>query len=141
MRSQANGQGNNIAQMLARAEISYAQGNWKTAGEEYGQVIKLVPKNLVAYVRLGVSYQELGMLEKAEAAFQHALSSDPTLLEVDVLLALSYIGLHKYQDAIPLLDKAVDKRSYDLPCDLQQGSARLKSTFGLSKTTTGSQWC
>jgi tetratricopeptide (TPR) repeat protein len=137
MRASADGQAQSVNQILARAEASYTQGNWKAAAEEYGQVVKLAPKNVVAYVRLGVAYQKLGMPEKAETAFQHAMSFDPTLPEVDVLLALSYIGLHKYQDAIPLLDKAVDKKSYDLPVRLVAGERLAEIYFRLEQDDEG----
>ncbi|MCM8745631.1 tetratricopeptide repeat protein [Thermomicrobium sp. CFH 73360] len=54
------------------------QGEWQRAVELNRRIIELVPRDVMAWNRLGHAYAELGRVADARAAYQRALEIEPT---------------------------------------------------------------
>ena len=116
---------------LTRAAEAYAAGRWKLAADEYSEVTRLDPSNAQVLARLGAVYQKLGMLKEAQTSLNKALQLEPALPDAGVVLAFVDIGLGQYQDALPLLEKALADPRDDLPVRLAGGERLVDLDFML----------
>lgn len=66
------------------------------------------PRDAEAHARLGVAYQNGGLLTEAARAFETALQLNPQLPRVPVLLAFVYMVAGRYADAIPHLRRSFE---------------------------------
>ena len=61
------------------------------------------PRDAEAQARLGVAYQNAGLLPEAAEALEKSLQLNPALPRVPILLAFVYMSSGRYGDAVPLL--------------------------------------
>ena len=61
------------------------------------------PRDAEARARLGVAYQNAGLLPEAAQALEQSLQLNPSLPRVPILLAFIYMSSGRYGDAVPLL--------------------------------------
>ena len=66
-------------------------------------VVERNPRDAEANARLGVAYQNAGLLPEAAQALEKSLQLNPALPRVPILLAFVYMSSGRYGDAVPLL--------------------------------------
>jgi tetratricopeptide (TPR) repeat protein len=93
------------AHLKKAAEAGERQA-WLEAAQEYKEVLSLDPANAEVHARLGVAYQNAGMVPEAIKALEEAFRLNPSLPEVPALLGLDYARVDRYTAAIPYLEKA-----------------------------------
>jgi tetratricopeptide (TPR) repeat protein len=121
---------------LKRAAEANAKQAWKAAADEYKEVLKLDPGNAEAQARLGIAYQNSGMVLEAVESLERALKLDPALPQVSTLLALDYVALGKYSEAVPYLEKAFAQETQPAIKSLV-GQRLAQSYFMLRKDNQG----
>ncbi|MBD99458.1 MAG: hypothetical protein CMO34_06415 [Verrucomicrobia bacterium] len=89
-------------------------GRFKKAIEEYNQAIKLKPDYSEAYYNRGAAKSELDNFNSGKQDFEMALEKNPKLKNGMLNIALSKLGMNKYEEAIADLTKIVDQRSDNL---------------------------
>jgi tetratricopeptide (TPR) repeat protein len=125
---------NNLAVLLlARRELDAAERLLRRA-------VALAPRNVGVWSNLGTVLRERGQSADAIAAFQHALSIDPTHLPTRISLAQQFFAIGSYPQARQILDRvvaenpAVPEAQYALGQVLEQqgdipGAIRAYTTF------------
>ena len=63
-----------VAEM--RGDVSMARKDYSAAVGEYEQILAAEPKNAAVYNKVGVAYQQLGDLLRAERAYKRAMHAD-----------------------------------------------------------------
>lgn len=125
---------NNLAVLLlARRELDAAERLLRRA-------VTLAPRNVGVWSNMGTVLRERGQSADAIAAFQHALSIDPTHMPTRISLAQQFLAIGSYPQARQILDRvvaenpAVPEAQYALGQVLEQqgdipGAIRAYSTF------------
>lgn len=125
---------NNLAVLLlARRELDASERMLRRA-------VALAPRNVGVWSNLGTVLRERGQNADAIAAFQHALSIDPTHLPTRISLAQQFFAIGSYPKAREILERvvaenpAVPEAQYALGQVLEQqgdipGAIRAYSTF------------
>ena len=125
---------NNLAVLLlARRELEAAERMLRRA-------VALAPRNVGVWSNLGTVLRERGQSADAIAAFQHALSIDPTHMPTRISLAQQFFAIGSYPKAREILDRvvaenpAVPEAQYALGQVLEQqgdiqGAIRAYTTF------------
>src|SRR6266481_7589318 len=83
-------------------EYSYQLGTaWaKLSGWSYSQITSINPNSARLHQALGQEYLIQGKYEKALAAYQQAARSDPKMPEIHLAMALIWLELKKFDDAL-----------------------------------------
>jgi tetratricopeptide (TPR) repeat protein len=110
--------------------------DFQHAEGEYRAVIGLDPANAEAHARLGMLYQDEGRVLEAVNSLKQALQFDPRLPRVGILLALNYLGLGRYADALPYLEKAFSDEQEPSMHSLL-GQRLVDCYFALDRKTDG----
>lgn len=121
---------------LERAARAKQNGDLKIAAEEYRKALELDTGDAETHARLGMVYQDLGMLPEAIDSLEHALRLNPHLPRVDVLLAFNYIGVGRRRDAIPLLARSFEAEP-DLSFRSLAGQRLVECYFGTGDEDKG----
>ena len=66
-------------------------------------VVEKNPRDAEAQARLGIAYQNAGLLPEAAQALEKSLQLNPALPRVAILLAFVYMSGGRYPEAVPLL--------------------------------------
>ena len=93
-------------QLLERGVKSYFEGNYARAEKDLLTVTKLVPKDAMAWFRLGNLYSRQQQLDQAAAAYQQALVRQGSLYKAwhnlgVVQMRLAQRHFHQLQDRAP----------------------------------------
>jgi serine/threonine protein kinase/Tfp pilus assembly protein PilF len=97
----------NLVQQLGEYYLDKSQ--WAQAGEQYRHAVELTPDNPRAHNNLGLVFRGLGQLDASAAAFQKAISIEPTALRYRNLgMVLAEAG--KYAEAAQWLQKSIDMK-------------------------------
>jgi len=93
---------------MEQANQLYSAKNWSAAAEAFAAITQTQPTNALAWLRLGISRHKLEQYAKAVEAYKH-IEDDPQLGPSALYReAASLARLNKKDDAIALLNKAVD---------------------------------
>ena len=93
---------------MEQANEVYSSKNWSAAAEAFAAITQTQPANALAWLRLGVSRHKLEQYAKAVEAYKH-IEDDPQLGPSALYReAASLARLNKKDDAIALLNRAVD---------------------------------
>ncbi len=85
------------------------RSKWTQAGEQFRHAVELVPDNPRAYNNLGLVYRGLDKLDDSAAAFQKAITLEPTFLHFRNLgMVLAEAG--KYPAAEQALEHSIEMR-------------------------------
>ncbi|HEY4492324.1 MAG TPA: tetratricopeptide repeat protein, partial [Acidobacteriota bacterium] len=77
---------------------------------EFSKAIDLQPK-AAYYNNLGIAYQRLGQLDKAEAAYNHALKLNPDYEECEANLAFLQVEQKRWDEALAHLKKITSRNA------------------------------
>jgi Tfp pilus assembly protein PilF len=111
------------AKLLEQAAIHYDLGvqalqhcDSRGALTELQQAIEMDPHLAVAYNALGlVHHLSFAQLPEAIAAYRKAIELDPKLTEAYTNLGAVYLSQGRYEDAIPMFEKALSDILYKTP--------------------------
>ena len=93
---------------MEQANQAYSAKDWDTAAEGFAAITQTQPANALAWLRLGISRHKLEQYAKAVEAYKH-IEDDPQLGPSALYReAASWARLNKKDDAIGLLNRAVD---------------------------------
>lgn len=84
------------------------KGNYAQALTHYKKAVELVPTYAVAYNDLGVIYEKMNLLDKAEAAYRKAIELDPQYTSVYTNLALFYEKSKYFENAARMWRKRIE---------------------------------
>ena len=90
-----------------KAGARAAAGDTKIAVDLLLKAVEVFPEFFLAHSELGVQYQKLNDLEKADRHLQSALKIKPDAYEPLANLGIILVRLRKYADAEPVLRKAI----------------------------------
>ena len=93
--------------LLARANSTNSRDDESAAEKEFRTELEVDPLNASAAYEVGDASRRAGKLDEAQKFFERALHSYPDFEEAQVGLAATLIALHRPQQALPLLQKAV----------------------------------
>ncbi len=88
--------------MVAAGGVLFGQPSSKEL-ELQKSIVEKNPRDAEANARLGVAYQNAGLLSEAAQALEKSLQLNPALPRVPILLAFVYMSSGRYGDAVPLL--------------------------------------
>ncbi|WGV27163.1 serine/threonine-protein kinase [Halotia branconii] len=97
----------NTQQLFQEGITKYNQGNYKQAVDNLTQVIKLEPKNALAYNRRGDAFYRLGDYQKSQADSSQAILLNPQDANAYYDRGFSAYELGKYQEAIADCTQAI----------------------------------
>ena len=84
---------------LARANGDFQSGQYDKAEVEYLKVLRVAPRNPVAFARLGSIYYDQGRLLRALAALPRAVELDPENADLRLKLCLTRFSLGHFKEA------------------------------------------
>src|SRR5579859_925401 len=119
-------QSQDLAGLAAQGQAALRDQQFDRAGKIYEQIVKLGPRSAEAHSNLGFALYMTGSYPGAIAQFRKALDLDPHLDRTQVLLALSYFDSGNVESAVPLLEKAYQKRKDDPVVVAHLGLAYLR---------------
>ena len=94
---------------LKKADTAYSEGNWLGAEQYYQQLIDKVPNDAYAWMRLGNTRLQQGLLKAAIVAYQESILHDPDQSKSYYNLSTAYM-----LQAQQALEQAQQKlQSYD----------------------------
>jgi Flp pilus assembly protein TadD len=91
------------------------------------------PGDAEAQARLGIAYQNAGLLHEAARALEQSVKLNPNLPRVPILLAFVYMSTGRYEDAVPLLRRAFESEQ-EVDMQMVVGQRLVESLF-----TTGGE--
>ncbi len=97
----------NTQQLFQEGITKYNQGNYKQAVDNLTQVIKLEPKNALAYNRRGDAFYRLGDYQKSQADSSQAIALNPQDANAYYDRGFSAYELGKYKEAIADCTQAI----------------------------------
>lgn len=127
-----------VAQHLQKGIQAGERRDTKLALAEFRQAVALDPSRAESHARLGMTYQESGMLPEAAASFAQALKLSPNLPGVGLLLGFTYQAMGRNRDAIPHLSKALETES-EVPVRVLAGQRLIDACFATGETGRGLQ--
>jgi radical SAM protein with 4Fe4S-binding SPASM domain len=75
-----------VDRAIRRGNIARSQRDWRTAGNEYAEALRLDPSLHHIWVQYGHSLKEIGWLDDAEEAYRNALHLSPGLFDTHLQL-------------------------------------------------------
>src|SRR5258708_35690861 len=93
--------------LLARANSTNSRDDEAAAEQEFRAELDVDPLNASAAYEVADTCRRTGRLDEAQQFFERALRSYPDFEEAQVGLAATLIALHRPEQALPLLQKAV----------------------------------
>lgn len=97
-----------------RAYCYGALERYRNAIDDYNKAIELRPGYAAAIYNRGAAKAELGDYEAGKADFETALKEEPELENGKINIALSMLGMKKYEEAIQGLTEVINNRDDDL---------------------------
>lgn len=122
----ATAQSASLSELLPQGRAALRNHRYDRAQEVYEQVVRLDPRSAQGHSDLGFALYMLGSYPRAIEEFRKSLELDPGLYEAEVLLALSYFDTDQLQLAIPILEKAYQRRKDDPDVAAHLGVAYLR---------------
>ena len=92
---------------LNRGELRSDKGDYQGAIADFSEVIRLNPKNAVAYALRGLNYQRRGNNQAAVADFNSAARIDPNNAVASMVRGFTYHLQGDYQGALAAYEKAI----------------------------------
>lgn len=120
--------------LLARSRQTHSAEDRAEAEKEFQAELGRDPSNANAAYEIGEEHREAGELPEAQKFFELALSHYPDFEEAQVGLAATMMALHKPEQALPLLQRAVV-----LDPDDEVAWFRLVHVYGATGNTTKQQ--
>jgi Flp pilus assembly protein TadD len=118
-------------QGIARtAKESFESGKYRTAEEQYQEILTKSPNNLYALSNLGVVYLRIGKLQLAESTLKKALSISPKDEFAHTALGIIYYRQSNYDDARAELSRAIE---------INPNSATAHNYLGITASQKGRQ--
>ena len=100
--------------------LAYQTGDMETAVKEFETALEADPNDPDSHYQLGAAYlqiasstQDVSLWAKAEEEFEKVLALDPAKPEALVGLGTLYAGQQKFEEAIGLLEQAVEENPHD----------------------------
>ncbi|MCD6309572.1 MAG: tetratricopeptide repeat protein, partial [Candidatus Eremiobacteraeota bacterium] len=127
--------GDDLRNLLARANLERAKGNYKTAMDLYNEVLRRNPASENAHCDLGEIFLKQGNPLPAIEHFKHVLKTDPENVQAASGLALSYKKSgdeENFQDAYNRVLKLGERR-----IDLVPGDKEAYRALGLAHLAAG----
>src|ERR1017187_9444763 len=84
---------------LARANTDFQSGRYDKAEVEYLNVLRVAPRNPVAFARLGSIYYDQGRLLRTEAFLQRAVELDPENTDLRLKLCQARFSSGRFKEA------------------------------------------
>jgi tetratricopeptide (TPR) repeat protein len=108
---------------LVRGRLAFASGRFEEAADEFGAAVEADPTSARALINLGTSVAQLGDLDGAVERFQQALAIDSGQTTAHFNLGSLLVSRNQPAEAIPHLEKVVEKTPYDSEAQLLLASA------------------
>lgn len=109
---------------LVRAEVLLAMKQGKEALADAEQVIALVPEEEAGYLLRGRIYELLNETASATADYHHTLTLNPFNEEAYLRAGQLLINQEKYDEAITLLDEAIEHNEHFAKAYAERGRAK-----------------
>ena len=118
------------------AQIFYDAKEYNKSIDCLKELEKKSDLELIDFLTFGYCYKELGDIHKAKTYFKEALSFDEMNDEVYYELSLLFYEEHKYEAALPLINKALEKNEelaqyLELKADILLGLERVEEACQL----------
>ncbi len=136
----ATAQSAGLSELLPQGQAALRDKQYDRAQKVYEQVVKLDPRSAQGHSNLGFALYMRGSYPRAIEEFQTSLELDPHLDETEVLLSLSYFDTGQLQLAIPLLEKAYQRKKNDPDVAAHLGLAYLREQQADKALVVLSHW-
>jgi tetratricopeptide (TPR) repeat protein len=100
--------GSDIHDILSRGDELAKKGEWRAAANLYSAVTEIAPAYADVRIRHGQALLELGELDQANRAFQHAIAVNPEFAEAYALMGIVARRQDDEETAIAAFRKALD---------------------------------
>jgi Flp pilus assembly protein TadD len=97
-----------LQNLVRAAKESYEHGKYRTAENQYQEILAKSPNNLYALSNLGVVYFRRGEFKAAELTLKKALAVSPKEEFVHTSLGIVYYRQSKFDDALAELTKSLE---------------------------------
>jgi tetratricopeptide (TPR) repeat protein len=97
-------------QHLAQGNQALERSKLREAEKEYSEVLRLAPGNTVALRQLGTLYFAQGQLRQAFSFLKRAADSEPKDLDVQIMIARSYLAGRQFQPARDIAQQLIEKQ-------------------------------
>jgi tetratricopeptide (TPR) repeat protein len=101
-------QGKSLQEWYEEGEKALAEKRLDVAAKAYENLERARPDLAEVHAKLGLIFYLQGKFAQSAPQFEQALRLKPGLERADVLLAMSYSELSRYQDALPGLEKGFE---------------------------------
>jgi tetratricopeptide (TPR) repeat protein len=98
-----------LQEWYEEGEKALAEKRLDAATKAYQSLARARPDLAEVHAKLGLIFYLQGKFAQAVTEFEQALRLKPGLEQADVLLAMSYSEVSRYQDALPGLEKGFDR--------------------------------
>ena len=78
----------------------YIKGDFRGAAKMFSKLIEIEPKNVYAYINLGIAKMDLGIYDVAIDCFTKAIDLDPENSDAYKNRALAYYSIDKEEKAL-----------------------------------------
>jgi tetratricopeptide (TPR) repeat protein len=99
--------------ILTSANQDFQAGQYDKAEVEYRAALQIPPLSTLAIRQLGIIYFEDGRPSQAFPFLSKAAQLEPTNADVQIKMAATYLGAHKYKEAREAARKALEQRPGD----------------------------
>lgn len=117
------GGANAAADEYARGSAAFKAGDFPTARAAFEAAVKKNPKAADAHYALGLVLDKTGDRAGAEKAYKEALANQPDMVEAAENLTALYVEAQRYEDAVTLAKRALDKNAKNAPLTLNYAVA------------------
>jgi spermidine synthase len=97
-----------VDRLLDQAQRSFNDGKAARALDQYSQILRIDPENVMTYLNMGNVFNALGRYDRAETAYKMTLAINPYYIFGHVALANQYISQEQPEKAIEILEPLFD---------------------------------
>jgi tetratricopeptide (TPR) repeat protein len=95
-----------VADLDRRAAAAMAANDYAQAASLLEQIVKIRPHSAESYASLGLAYYSMARYDKAAESFRKSVALNPQLPHAKALLGMSEAENGRFQESLPLLEKA-----------------------------------
>ncbi len=119
--------------LLAVSNLFYAQNRFRETIAVLKNVLALEPQHRDALANLALSYEALGMVEEAEAAFEKAVQANPDDIDLIFLYGVHHYKRTNYTRAIQLFQQVLERKPDEFEAISNIGNAYLSMAEALRR--------